>query len=135
MVLQANNADEDVNVVILHPSRLNSLRQRNDLLGNSANNRNVKYDDNGNVTSIWGLTVISTKKQSVDQVTVMWNEAAEIGIREDVMFEIGLDGNDLTEGMRTIVFWMRAAFGVGKPGAIFLSTDPTNDIDALNPPA
>ena len=132
MVLQAQLADEDVNVVVLHPSRLNAIRQEKDELGNSVNDRNVVFDALGNVVSIWGLTVIKNKNQTVDRVTVMWNEAAEIGMLEDITFEIGTDGTDLTEGMRTIVFWMRAAFGVGKPGAIFLSADPDGDIAKIN---
>jgi HK97 family phage major capsid protein len=132
MVLQAEIADQDVNVVILHPSMLNDVRQEKDELGNSVNNRNVVFDTMGRVVSIWGLAVILNKQQTVDRVTVMWNEAAEIGLLEDISFEIGTNGNDLTEGMRTIVFWMRAAFGVGKPGAIFLSSAPETDISSIS---
>jgi HK97 family phage major capsid protein len=132
MVLQAQLADEDVNVVILHPSMLNGIRQEKDELGNSITDRNVVFGPNGNVISIWGLTVVLNKLQTVDRVTVMWNEAAEIGLLEDITFEIGTDGTDLTEGMRTIVFWMRAAFGVSKPGAIFLSSAPETDIASIS---
>jgi HK97 family phage major capsid protein len=128
MVLQANNADEDVNTVILHPSLLNRLRHGKDELGNSVQNRNIIFDNNGNVVSIWGLMVRTTKKQTTGRVTVMWDQAVEIGILEDVTMEIGTDGNDFSEGYRTIMFTMRAAFGVGKPGAIFLSSDPDGDI-------
>jgi HK97 family phage major capsid protein len=128
MVLQANNADQDVNTVILHPSLLNGLRHGKDELGNSVQNRNIIFDNNGNVVSIWGLMVRTTKKQTTGRVTVMWDQAVEIGILEDVTMEIGTDGNDFSEGYRTIIFNMRAAFGVGKPGAIFLSVDPDGDI-------
>jgi hypothetical protein len=132
MVLQAQLADEDVNVVILHPSLLNGIRQEKDELGNSISDRNVVFGPDGKVVSIWGLTVVLNKQQTVNRVTVMWNEAAEIGILEDISFEIGTNGNDLTEGMRTIVFWMRAAFGVSKPAAIFLSSDPETDISSIS---
>ncbi len=135
LVLQANNANEDVNTVILHPSLLDGFRHRNDLMGNSVNNRNVQFDSNGNVVAIWGLMVKLNKKQTVGRVTVCWDQAAEIGILEDITMEIGTDGDDFSKGYRTIIYNMRAAFGVGKPGAVFVSTDPTNDIDALNPPA
>lgn len=134
MLLQANNADQDVNAVVLHPSMLNGIRQEKDELGNSIQDRNVVFDAFGNVVSIWGLTVIKNKKQELNKVTVMWSEAAEIGILEDVSFEIGTDGSDLTEGMRTIVFWMRAAFGVGKPGAIFYCADAEAGIAAITAP-
>ena len=49
-----------------------------DELGNSVTDRNGVFDALGNVVSIWGLTVIKNKNQTVDRVTVMWNEAAEI---------------------------------------------------------
>ena len=128
MVLQAQLADQDVNVVALHPALLNEIRIQKDELGNSVQNRNVIFDAMGKVTSIWGLAVVTNKNMTTTKVAVMWSEAAEIGILEDINFEIGTNGTDLTEGMRTIIFWMRAAFGVGKPGAIFLSSDPTGDI-------
>ena len=133
LVLQAQLADQDVNIVALHPKWLDTIRNQKDELGNAVQDRNVVFDAFGNVVSIWGLTVVKNKKL-VDNVVVMWSEAAEIGILEDVSFEIGTDGTDLTEGMRTIIFWMRAAFGVGKPGAIFVSAAPTTDIQSINEP-
>jgi len=131
LVLQANNADEDVNTVILHPSRLNGLRHDKDELRNSIQNRNVIFDNNGNVSSIWGLRVVTNKKQLTTRVTVMLDAAAEIGLLEDVSMEIGTDADDFSKGFRTIIFTLRAAFGVGKPGAIFLSSDPDTDIGLI----
>jgi HK97 family phage major capsid protein len=131
MVLQANNADEDVNTVILHPSLLNGLRHDKNALDDSKTDRNVVFDSMGNVISIWGLAIKLNKLQTVNRVTVLWDQAAEIGILEDVSMEMGTDGNDFSEGYRTLMFVLRAAFGVSKPGAIFVSTDPTADIQAI----
>jgi HK97 family phage major capsid protein len=132
MVLQAELADQDVNTVVLHPSLLNGLRHEKDELGNSLTDRNIVYNNNGQVVSIWGLMVRTNKKQSVDYCTVMWDQAAEIGILEDVTFEIGTDGNDFSQGFRTLIFTLRAAFGVGKPGGIIFSSNVTTDIQSIN---
>lgn len=132
MRLQAYNADQDVNAVILHPTQVDEIEGLKDLDENYLQARGIVYDSMGNLVRVHGLAVIKNKKPTTSKVTVMWNEAAEIGIREDINFEIGLDGNDLTEGMRTIVFEMRAAFGVGKPASIIVSTDPTTDIATID---
>jgi HK97 family phage major capsid protein len=132
MVLQANNADQDVNTVILHPSLLNGLRHAKNQLDDSLTDRNVVFDSMGNVVSIWGLAIKLNKKQTINRVTVLWEQAAEIGVLEDVSMEMGTDGNDFSEGYRTLMFVMRAAFGVSKPGAIFVSTNPTNDIASID---
>jgi len=131
MVLQAELANQDVNTVILHPSLLNGIRQQKDELGNSVQDRNIVFNSNGQVVSIWGLNVKLNKKQTVDRVVVMWDQAVEIGILEDISFEIGTDADDFSKGFRTIIFSMRAAFGVGKPGAIFLSANPDSDIASI----
>jgi HK97 family phage major capsid protein len=131
MVLQAELDNQDVNTVILHPSNLNGLRHEKDALGNSISDRNIVFNNNGQVVSIWGLNVKLSKKQSVDYVTVMWDQAAEIGILEDVSFEIGTDGDDFSKGFRTIIFTMRAAFGVSKPGAIIFSNALATDLASI----
>lgn len=132
MKLQAHNADQDVNVVILHPSQIDEIEGLKDLMHNYLEARSVVYDANGKLVRIHGLSVVVNKIPTTNKVTVMWNEAAEIGLREDINFEIGLNGSDLTEGMRTIVFEMRAAFGVSKPAAIIVSTDPATDINTIS---
>lgn len=131
MVDQAMKADQDVNTVILHPSLLNGLRHDKNELNDSKTDRNIVFDSMGNVVSIWGLMIKLTKLQTVNRVTVCWDEAAEIGILEDVSMEMGTDGNDFSEGYRTLMFVLRAAFGVSKPGAIFVSIDPDGDIDKI----
>lgn len=132
MKLQAVEADQDVNLVILHHSRVDEIEGLKDADKNYLQSRGIVFDNEGRLVRVHGLAVAKNKKQTSDIVTVMWNEAAEVGIREDINFEVGLDGNDLTEGMRTIVFEMRAAFGVGKPSAIIVSTDPDADIGVID---
>ena len=128
MKLQANLADKDVNIVILHPSRVDELEVLKDADKNYLKSRGLVFDDNGILIRLHGLSVVVNKKIGVNGVAVMWNEAAEIGIREDISFEVGLNGNDLEEGMRTIVFHLRVAFGVGKAGSIIYSDDIDADV-------
>jgi len=132
MKLQAILNDQDVNAVILHPSQVDSVEGLKDLSTNLLNARGIVYDKNGNLVRLHGLAIFKNKKVGADACVVFWNEAAEIGIREDVSFEIGTDGSDLTERMRTIVFWMREAFGVGKPAAIIYSDAVEADIAVIN---
>jgi hypothetical protein len=132
MKLQAELSDQDVNAVILNPQFIDDIESLKDADRNYLQSRGIIYDTNGRLVRVHQLAVIKNKKHGSDKITVMWNESAEIGIREDINFEIGLNGDDFTEGMRTIVFEMRAAFGVGKPGAIIVSTDPETDIATID---
>jgi len=131
MVLQAELLNQDVNSVVLNPALLNGLRHEKDALGNSLSDRNIVFNSMGQVVSIWGLNVKLTKKQNVNYATVLWDQAAEIGILEDIQFEIGTDADDFSKRFRTILYVMRAAFGVSKPGAIIFSDDVATDLDSI----
>ena len=132
MKLQATLDDQDVNAVILHPSLVDQVEGLKDLDKNFLMARGIVYDPNGNLIRLHGLGVFKNKKNGTNACTVFWNEAAEIGIREDVSFEIGTDADDLTKRMRTIVFWMRAAFGVGKAAGVIYEDDVTGAIAIIN---
>ena len=132
MKLQATLDDQDVNAVFLHPSSVDSVEGFKDADENFLNSRGIVYDKQGNLIRIHGLAVAKNKKIGTNACVVMWNEAAEIGIREDINFEIGTDGNDLSKRMRTIIFYFRAAFGVGKAAGIIYSDDMTADIAIIN---
>lgn len=131
MKLQANNTDDDVNIVILHPSDIDAIEQLKDADGNSLLDRSVKFDAMGNLISVKGLVVIRNKKQTTDTCCVMWSEAAEIGLRRGVEMIIGLDSDDLTTGMRTIVLSARVAFGPSKYSAVIYSSGITADVAAI----
>ncbi len=132
MKLQASLDDQDVNAVLLHPALVDEVEGLKDLDKNFLKARGIVYDDNGNLTRLHGLAAFKNKKNGTNACTVFWNEAAEIGIREDVSFEIGTDADDLTKRMRTIVFWMRAAFGVGKAAGVIYEDDVTGAIAIIN---
>lgn len=132
MKLQAELADEEVNVVILNPNEIDAIEGLKDAEKNYLKARGVRFDETtGKLVLIHGLVVAKNKKMDINECVVMWNQAAEIGIRKDVDFVIGWDGNDLTEGMRTIVFNIRAAMGVGKPGGVIYCDNITDDVAIL----
>lgn len=130
MKLQANVANYSPNFVMLHPQKINEIEALKDLNANSKFNRSVKYDNMGNVTFIKGLRVVSSKKLGTDACYVGDTRAVKIGLRKDLNLIIGLDSDDLSTGMRTIVYGMRATVGVLHSGALVytsaLSTDVTN---------
>lgn len=132
MKLQANLTDFNSNIVVLHPQKIDEIEGLKDLNENSLFNRTVKYDVNGNLSFIKGLKVISSKQMGTNTVFVGSSEAAKIGVRRDMSMVIGLDSDDLTKRMRTVVFGMRAAFGVRQAGAMIYEDDAATSIGLIN---
>lgn len=132
MKLQASLTNFAPNVVLLHPQMIDEIEGLKDLNENSLFNRTVKYDPNGNLNFIKGLKVISSKQMGTDTVFVGSSEAAKIGVRRDMTMVIGLDSDDLTKRMRTVVFGMRAAFGVRQAGAMIYEDDAAASIALIN---
>jgi len=123
MKLQAELANEDVNTVWLHPSDYTRISELKDGDNNNIADRRLGFDNNGLLISISGLAVFKNKNVTTNTAFVMWNEACEIGLRKDMEVVIGLNTDDLTKRMRTILFWIRAANGIGKVTAIIYSDD------------
>lgn len=132
MKLQASLTNFAPNVVLLHPQMIDEIEGLKDLNENSLFNRTVKYDPNGNLNFIKGLKVISSKQMGTNTVFVGSSEAAKIGVRRDMTMVIGLDSDDLTKRMRTVVFGMRAAFGVRQAGAMIYEDDAAASIALIN---
>lgn len=132
MKLQASLTNFAPNVVLLHPQMIDEIEGLKDLNENSLFNRTVKYDPNGNLNFIKGLKVISSKQMGTNTVFVGSSEAAKIGVRRDMTMVIGLDSDDLTKRMRTVVFGMRAAFGVRQAGAMIYEDDAATSIGVIN---
>lgn len=131
MKLQANLTNFNPNVVILHPSKIDEIEGLKDLNENSLYNRTVKYDMNGNLAFVKGLRVIANKNMGTNTVFVGSSEAAKIGIRKDMNMVIGLDSDDLTTGMRTVVFSFRGAFGVRNAEAMIYEDDVTTTLTTI----
>ncbi len=132
MKLQANVANYNPNVVGMNPQDIDILEGLKDLNENSKFNRAVKYDNMGNVVSVLGLRLMKNKQITANTMVVLDNSKTAIGIRKDITMQIGLDSDDLTKGMRTIVFGMRLAFGVKDAGAVIYTTDIETSISDIN---
>lgn len=123
MKLQALNSNYDVNMVGLHPTTIDEIEELKDGDKNSLKLRGAIFDDNGNLVRIKGLGIMRNKQIGTNEAVVFNMDAPEIGLRRGIEMIIGYDSDDLTTGMRTIVFSMRAAFGVNTPGAVIYSSD------------
>jgi hypothetical protein len=132
MKLQASLTDFNPNIVMLHPQKIDEIEGLKDLNENSLFNRTVKYDANGNLSFIKGLAVVSSKQMGTNTVFVGSSLAAKIGMRRDMSMIIGLDSDDLTKRMRTVVFGMRAAFGVRQAGAMIYEDDVETTLGIIN---
>jgi len=132
MKLQALLANEEVNAINMSPAQIDEIEQYKDANGNSLMDRSVKFDAQGNLTSVKGLFVVRNKNQAANTLAVYFSEAAEIGIRSGIDMVIGTNSDDLSKGMRTLVLSVRVAFGVGKPAAIIYCSDVTADIQTID---
>lgn len=131
MKLQAEEADEDVNIVLLHPATVSRMQDYKDANFNNLTDRRLTYDSNGQLIRVCGLVVVKNKKIDSNEAIVMWSEAAEFGVSKDIEVTVGLENDDLTKRMRTILFNARIAFGVAKPSAIIYSDDLGADMGIL----
>lgn len=130
MALQAELADENVNIVIMHPSDVRIARNAKDANNNNIADRRLTFNG-GELTHISGLFIVKTKKRTKNTAIVMWSEHAEYGVRSGFEITIGLENDDLTKRMRTILVMVRVAFGVAKPSSIFYMDNITDAIAAL----
>lgn len=132
MKLQATVTNFNPNFVQMHPNLIDVVEGLKDLNANSKFNRSVKYDDQGNISFIKGMRVIQSKKFEAEAIYVGDNKAAKIGLRKNMTMQIGLDSDDLTKGMRTIVFGMRATIGVLQAGALIYTDTALTDVSTIN---
>jgi len=132
MKLQAEVANYNVNVVGLNPVEIDRIEGLKDLNENSKYNRIVKYDNMGNLVSVAGLRVMKNKQITANTCFVADVRYQKIGIRKDITMQIGLDSDDLTTGMRTIVFGMRAAYGGKDSGSVIYCADVDTAVSDIN---
>jgi HK97 family phage major capsid protein len=132
MKLQAKVAGYNVNIVGLNPADIDIVEGLKDLNENSKFNRIVKYDSMGNLVSIAGLRVMDNKQITANTCFVADVRYQKIGVRKDITMQIGLDSDDLTTGMRTIVFGMRAAYGGKDANSVIYCDDIQTAISDIN---
>jgi HK97 family phage major capsid protein len=122
MRLQAENAGYRANVVMINPQQEYLLGAEKNTIEDSRQDRRIAFDSLGRPSFIGGLRIIVNSGVPANQALVLDNKLTWIGRRKDMTMEIGYDGNDLTEGMKTVVIKIRLAFGVrDKAGVIWAS--------------
>lgn len=118
--------------VIMHPTDVDNLAALKNSFEDSVNDRRVRFDALGNPVSVMGLMIVSTTAITANELIVLDIKQTMLGIRKDMTMEIGYNGTDLTEGQKTVVIKMRAAFGVRDKAAVIYSDDIATDVAAIN---
>lgn len=123
MKLQAEIANEDVNIVWVHPSIYTEIAETKDLNNNNIADRRLSFDNMGQLIAVCGLAIFKNKELATNKAVVMWNEACKVGIRQEIEFEMGIENDDITNRMRTIAIVARMTNGIRKAAAIIYCDD------------
>jgi hypothetical protein len=115
---QAETSKYLVNTVILNPLDVRKIAAEKDQLDNSRIDRRVAFDALGEPIAICGMLIERNANQTADSVTVLDRNQVQIGDRMQMTLEVGYDGNDFTEGYKTVRINTRLAFGVRDPLAV-----------------
>jgi hypothetical protein len=115
---QAETSKYLVNTVILNPLDVRKIAAEKDQLDNSRIDRRVTFDALGEPIAICGMLIERNANQTADSVTVLDRNQVQIGDRMQMTLEVGYDGNDFTEGYKTVRINTRLAFGVRDPLAV-----------------
>ena len=132
MKLQATLTDYTPDYVLLHPKTIDVLNGMKDLNENSVELRYVKWDAMGIIAFIDGLRVVASRKVGENEALVGSSKASKLGIVRGMTIVIGLNGDDLTEGMRTVVISTRVAFGARAALANIYSNNLTAAVETIN---
>jgi len=119
-VLQANNAEEEVDTLIINRNDASEIEDLKDGNDNTINLAGVKVDDTGKLSYIYGLKVIINNKMTADQFIVCkLSDSIQYGVRKQVGLRLGYDlTTDFSKNIVTAQLDMRLAIGLGKPEAI-----------------
>jgi hypothetical protein len=130
MKLQAAASNYKLTDVIMSPTDVHIIAAQKDQLDNSRIDRRVAFDALGNPVAVCGLMIRENAKMSANTVVGVDRAMLQIGDRKQMTLEVGYDGNDFTEGFKTVRINVRLAFGVRDPLAVIycddLSTAVTN---------
>jgi len=131
MKLQAEAAGYMADALILNPLDIVKIAAEKDQLDNSKIDRRVVFDILGNPIAIGGLIIRKNSKQTVNTLTVVARKELQIGDRKAMTMEVGLDGNDFTEGYKTVRINVRLAFAVRDPLAVVYCDDLDQGVDDI----
>jgi hypothetical protein len=118
----------DLNV---NPLDLRKLAAEKDQLDNSKTDRRITFDALGEPLAICGLMIRRNTNQTVNTISVLARDMIQIGDRKQMTLEVGYDGNDFTEGWKTVRINVRLAFAVRDPLAVIYCSDLDAAVSAI----
>lgn len=131
MKLFARSQNYRVNGVLAHDNFYDNYEGLRDSNKNSLMDRRVQFSPTGEITAMAGL---STRKTRVMNETAVWvgsTPSQIIGIRENVMMQVGLNGTDFEDHNISTKWWGRFAYGVKDALANVYTADFNADIAIL----
>jgi hypothetical protein len=123
MKLQAETAKYPPDTVVMNPADLHYMAALKDQLDNSITDRRVAFNALGVPVAICGLMIRSNSNQTVNTLSVLDSKQLQIGDRKQMTMEVGYDGNDFTEGFKTVRINVRLAFAVRDEAAVIYCSD------------
>jgi hypothetical protein len=115
---QAETSKYIADTIILNPTDVRLIAAEKDQLDNSKVDRRVVFDALGEPVAICGMLIKRNTNQTLDTVTVLARNMVQIGDRKQMTLEVGYDGNDFTQGYKTVRINVRLAFAVRDPLAV-----------------
>jgi hypothetical protein len=118
--------------ISINPLDVRKIAAEKDQLDNSRFDRRIAFDALGEPIAICGLLIKRNVNQTVNTLSVLERNQLQIGDRQQMTLEIGYDGNDFTEGYKTVKINTRLAFGVRDPLAVIYCSDLAAAVTAIN---
>lgn len=131
MKLFARSQNYRVNGVIAHDVFYDNYEGLRDDNGNSLQDRRVQFSGTGEITGMSGLATRKTRVMDELAVFVTATDSEIIGIRNNVMMQVGLNDDDFATHNISTKFWGRFAYGAKDALANIYSPDFVSDIAIL----
>lgn len=131
---QAETSKYIVDTIVLNPLAVRKIAAEKDQLDNSKTDRRVAFDALGEPVAICGLMIRRNTNLADNQVLVLAQNMVQIGDRKKMTLEVGYDGNDFTEGWKTVRINVRLAFAVRDPLAVIYCSDLDAAVSDINKP-
>jgi regulator of replication initiation timing len=128
---QAETSKYMVDEILLNPLTVRKLAAEKDQLDNSKVDRRVAFDALGEPVAICGMMIRRNTNIAAGAAVVLANNMVQIGDRKQMTLEVGYDGNDFTEGWKTVRINVRLAFAVRDPLAVIYCSDLDAAVTAI----
>jgi len=132
MKLYAASKNYRVNGVLAHDNFYDNYGGLRDSNGNSIVDRRVQFSPTGEITGMSGLATRKNKTMKEFAVLVSATPSEIIGMRENIMMQVGLNGTDFADHNISTKFWGRFAYGAKDPSANIYTPDFVEAIAILS---